>query len=191
LEYKLLIFDLEKCIGCGNCLTVCPTNAIVNEPTAFGHGSSEHNALKVINGKLIDKNICHQCTDAPCILACPKKILRKTEGSITVLDYDLTEEDKEKYEKVLEICATCKDTPCVEACPYNHIVIIPIFVHSKQLAVPIKCDQCKGDPECVKVCPTNALRYVSIREKSLDKRKLAEELAKSMGLPVKFIKVYT
>jgi len=189
VEYKLLIFDPEKCIGCGNCLTVCPTNAKINESISFGHGSSENNILKVINGKINDENICHQCTDAPCIQACPKKILKKTEQGITVLDYDLTSDNIEEYIQILEICKDCKDTPCIEACPYNHIVIVPLFIHSEKFVVPVKCDQCKGDPECVKVCPTNALRYVSIREKYFDKLKLAEELAKTTGLPVKYIKI--
>ena len=190
MEYKLLIFDPEKCIGCGNCLTVCPTNEIINESTSYGHGSSQNNVLKVINGKVSDQQICHQCTDAPCITACPKKIIKKTETGINVLDYDLTEEKIEEYIAILEVCNSCKDTPCIEACPYNHITIVPIFIHSDKFAVPIKCDQCKGDPECVKVCPTNALRYVSIREKFYDKLKLAEQLAKSSGMPVKIIGIY-
>lgn len=189
VEYKLIILDSEKCIGCGNCLTVCPTNAIINEPTSYGHGATLKNILKVINGKVSDLNICHQCTDAPCIQACPEKILKKNEDGITILDYDLSEDDIEKYKDVLKICQNCKDTPCIEACPYNHIVIVPIFIRSQKFAVPIKCDQCKGDPECIKVCPTKALRFVSIKEKFLDKLKLAEELAKSTGLPVRLIKI--
>ena len=165
MEYKLLVFDPEKCIGCGNCLTVCPTNAIIYEPTSYGHGSTVKNTLKVVNGKVSGENICHQCIgndklgNAPCIAACPEKILKKSDEGITLLGYDLTEEEIEKYQKILEICKKCKDTPCIEACPYNHITIVPIFIKSEKFAVPVKCDQCKGDPECVKWCETKAITY--------------------------------
>ena len=197
MEYKLLVFDPEKCIGCGNCLTVCPTNTIIFEPSSYGHGSTIKNTLKVVNGRISDENICHHCIgnekleSAPCISACPEKILKKNEEGITILDYDLTEEDVEKYQEILEICKKCDGTPCVEACAYNHITIVPIFIKSQKFVVPVKCNACEGDPECVKVCPTDALRYISFREKFLDKLKLAEELAKSTGLPVKLLKVFT
>ncbi|MHA1277696.1 MAG: 4Fe-4S dicluster domain-containing protein [Candidatus Helarchaeota archaeon] len=189
MDYKLLIFDAEKCTGCGNCL-ICPQNAIIYQPASFGHGATLKNILNVKNGRMGHGNeLCHQCTDAPCVEACPNKILKKTADGITVLNYDLTEENIKSFLEILEICKNCKEKPCIAACPYHHIGVVSVFIHSKEYKIPIKCDQCMGDPECVKVCPTNALSFVSIQTKFNDKVKLAESLAKGIGVYKKKLKI--
>jgi len=42
----------------------------------------------------------------------------------------------------------------VDACPFG-----AIYVH-EDYDLPIICDMCGGDPECVKKCPTGALRLI-------------------------------
>ena len=44
---------------------------------------------------------------------------------------------------------------CAEECPFGAII-----VHQDSKS-PFKCDLCKGDPACVKSCPTGALKYDS------------------------------
>jgi Fe-S-cluster-containing hydrogenase component 2 len=181
VEHKLLVFEAEKCSGCGNCLTVCPPNEVINSATTYGQGSILSNILRIENGKMTAENICHHCTDSPCKEACQKEVIEK-QALFTILRYDLTDENIEQYQGLLDICKDCEDYPCIKACPYEHIVLVPIYVRTERYTVPIKCDQCKGDPACVKVCPTGALRYISVEEKFSDKYKLAATLARSAGL---------
>ena len=51
-----------------------------------------------------------------------------------------------------EKCIGC--SACVWACPFgaSELDLITRVAH--------RCDQCDGDPLCVKHCPTGALRYV-------------------------------
>ncbi len=53
----------------------------------------------------------------------------------------------------VEECIGCSD--CVEACSFGGIVF------DEELGVPLKCDLCGGEPECVAMCPTGALQLVS------------------------------
>jgi Fe-S-cluster-containing hydrogenase component 2 len=43
---------------------------------------------------------------------------------------------------------------CTVACPFGNAVC------DAASGSIIKCDMCKGDPECVKFCPSEALTYV-------------------------------
>jgi Fe-S-cluster-containing dehydrogenase component len=48
-------------------------------------------------------------------------------------------------------CKTCG--ACASACRFKAIRIDPAE------GLPIKCDLCSGEPECVQVCVTDAIRY--------------------------------
>jgi len=54
-----------------------------------------------------------------------------------------------------EKCVGCGS--CAEACPFNSEGVIKPSVIAGKF---IKCDLCGGDPQCVEICPTGALRYV-------------------------------
>jgi len=43
---------------------------------------------------------------------------------------------------------------CTIACPFGNAVY---DASSKNI---LKCDQCNGDPECVRFCPSEALTYL-------------------------------
>jgi Fe-S-cluster-containing hydrogenase component 2 len=49
-------------------------------------------------------------------------------------------------------CIRCK--MCTVACPFGNA-----FYDAASRSI-IKCDMCKGDPECVRFCPNEALTYV-------------------------------
>ena len=84
---------------------------------------------------------CNQCTDAPCVTACPTEAMYKRPDGI--VDFDK------------EICIGCK--ACMAACPYDAIFINPED-HSAE-----KCNMCAHridaglEPACVSVCPTGAI----------------------------------
>lgn len=48
-----------------------------------------------------------------------------------------------------EKCVGCKE--CVNACPLN------IIKFDEKGGIPLVCDMCEGDPQCVKWCPSEAL----------------------------------
>jgi Fe-S-cluster-containing hydrogenase component 2 len=88
--------------------------------------------------------VCQQCADAPCIEACPQDaISRSPETTAVVVDK--------------ELCIQCG--ACVRACVIGLDQIEP----EQKLAIrleeemPLKCDLCEGNPQCVKFCPTEAL----------------------------------
>ena len=87
-------------------------------------------------------HLCAQCSDYPCVSACPVEALSTSKETGAVLV------DKEK-------CIACGR--CIDACPGK----IP-FIHPSDNYAVI-CDLCGGDPKCVKVCSEggwNALQLV-------------------------------
>ena len=81
---------------------------------------------------------CNQCTDAPCVAACPTEATYKRPDGFVDFDKD--------------VCIGCK--ACMAACPYDAIFINPED-HSAE-----KCNLCAHrldiglEPACVTVCPT-------------------------------------
>lgn len=88
--------------------------------------------------------VCHQCSDHPCVAACPPKVsaisVDAKTGAIII--------DQEK-------CVGIKCSQCRGACRQE--VAITFDPKSQKALV---CDLCGGDPQCVMACPTGALSFV-------------------------------
>ena len=80
---------------------------------------------------------CHQCRNAPCAEACPTEAIRKADAGYWVIDEAL--------------CTRCG--ACVTVCPFEAIGLA-------RSGMPIKCDTCAGEPQCVASCPSEALTWV-------------------------------
>ncbi len=153
---KILIVDHEKCTGCRLCEMVCAVkHAGVNNPLR-----SRIHVLKWPNEGFELPMLCNQCEKAPCISVCPKNALsRDTALSRVTLNYDL--------------CIGCK--MCVIACPFGGMGIDTV---ARQV---IKCDQCDGDPTCVRFCNPGALKFVPAFSVNLNKKRdAAYEFSKVM-----------
>ena len=129
---KALAADPKICSGCQVCQVVC----------SMTHGRSvdlERSRIYLRSNPFkgsFNPIICHQCTDFPCLKACPESAIQidEKDGAVLILD---------------EKCSGCRS--CEKACPFKAIR----FDHERNKA--FKCDLCKGEPECVKWCPTRAL----------------------------------
>lgn len=124
----------DLCQGCRACESVCSVFHLgVVNPAATG--------IKIEEEKLghFNQNVCQQCLDMVCAEACPVNAISRDSftGAVVIGDN----------------CIGCGK--CAKACPIDAINIIK--VNNKKLA--FKCDLCGGVPECVKICPRNALGW--------------------------------
>ena len=143
----VLLHDTARCVGCRRCELAC---------TEFNDGAASSYLSRVKVGRnlaassgvndsfKVVADTCKQCPHpVPCAEACPKGAIRadaKT-GARTV---DET------------LCVGCG--VCTVACPWAVITVNPTTHKS------IKCNLCDGNPECVRACPTGALKFVKWRD---------------------------
>ncbi len=155
------VIDLLRCIGCDTCIVGCK----MEHDTPEGQfrlqvlDSQENPDIERPTGVYPDLDMfwlptmCHHCTDAPCVQACPTRALFRDEGDGLVLL------DKDK-------CIGCQR--CGEECPYDALSFDP------QIGTADKCSACEHrlvdslDPVCVSVCPTRALHFGDLNDPDSD-----------------------
>jgi len=133
---KQIKVDVEKCTGCGQCALTCSFKNV-------GRFELVQSNICIIQWEeicLSVPSLCQQCSDTPCIVACPTEAIsvNPATGAI-VIDNDL--------------CTQCYE--CQEACRYQ-------VIHTTLTNYPLTCDLCGGDPKCVPVCFPGALSFVEI-----------------------------
>jgi Fe-S-cluster-containing dehydrogenase component/formate-dependent nitrite reductase membrane component NrfD len=135
------VLDQTRCIGCHACTTACKSENEVPLGVTRTYVKSAEVGIFPEARRTFQVTRCNQCTDAPCVAACPTQAMYKREDGI--VDFDK------------EICIGCK--ACMAACPYDAIFINPED-HSAE-----KCNMCAHrldvglEPACVTVCPTEAI----------------------------------
>jgi len=156
--------QIDKCIGCGRCVTACKIeNDVPKEPYFFrtwveryiikkdksvlvecneggaGELSSTMQEKDILRSFFVPK-LCNHCDNPPCAQVCPVGATFITEDGVVLVD--------EKR------CIGC--SYCIQACPYGARFMHPV-THTAE-----KCTLCyhrisKGlQPACVTVCPTQA-----------------------------------
>src|SRR6266581_5704514 len=135
------VLDQTRCIGCHACTTACKSENEVPVGVTRTYVKSVDVGVFPQVRRAFQVTRCNQCTDAPCVTACPTQAMfRRADG---IVDFDKS------------ICIGCK--ACMAACPYDAIFINPED-HSAE-----KCNMCAHrldvglEPACVTVCPTEAI----------------------------------
>lgn len=108
-----MVIDLNKCTGCGSCVTACRSeNNIPNagqEATQKGRTFLWMDMLEMVEGKYPDVHVryiprpCFQCDNPPCTRVCPvRATYRNDEGLVA---------------QIYHRCIGCRY--CMVACPYT------------------------------------------------------------------------
>ncbi|MGI2260682.1 4Fe-4S dicluster domain-containing protein [Shewanella sp. GXUN23E] len=154
--HYVMVFDQNKCVGCGDCKAAC--NKANDLPEGVSKVLLEQQSGRVEGqpcphcGKLdcgcerkFVRVSCQQCKNAPCVAVCPTGAAHKDPKTGVV-----TMDDSK--------CAGCKY--CIGACPYNARFI------NANTDVADNCDFClenklsKGElPACVQACRYDALVF--------------------------------
>ncbi len=122
------------CTGCRTCEVACSL-------FHFGECNPLRSAIRIIRrekGGLVTSLplVCRQCRETPCIEACPTEALSRESGSAPL------NIDREK-------CSACGE--CAAACPAGCLFL------DNQTDLPVPCDLCGGQPQCVLLCHSHCL----------------------------------
>jgi Fe-S-cluster-containing dehydrogenase component len=163
-HYYGMGIDIEKCIGCGQCVVACKTeNDVPLDPYHFNTWVERYviltnGAVQVdspnggmegfppttseggIRRTFFVPKLCNHCANPPCVQVCPVGATFITEDGVVLVDD--------------EYCIGCRY--CIQACPYGARWLHP------EKKVAAKCTFCYHRvvdglvPACVEVCPTGA-----------------------------------
>ncbi len=163
------VLDQTRCIGCHACTTACKSENDV----PVGVTRTYVKSVEVGTFPHVRRNFqvtrCNQCSDAPCVTACPTQAMYKRADGI--VDFDKS------------ICIGCK--ACIAACPYDAIFINPED-HSAE-----KCNFCAHrleiglEPACVSVCPTEAILVGDLNDPSSKVSRIVQREAVAVRRPEK------
>jgi Fe-S-cluster-containing dehydrogenase component/formate-dependent nitrite reductase membrane component NrfD len=135
------VIDQSRCIGCHACTIACKSENDVPIGVTRTYVKAVDVGTFPTARRAFQVTRCNQCSDAPCVAACPTAAMfRRPDG---IVDFDKA------------ACIGCK--ACIAACPYDAIFINPED-HSAE-----KCNFCAHridgglEPACVVVCPTQAI----------------------------------
>ncbi|GHV82991.1 electron transporter HydN [Spirochaetia bacterium] len=140
------------CIGCRTCMIACVVaheGKRIFEIDPDGY-SFNPRLFMVKTAKLSAPIHCHHCENAACKQSC-------TSGAITIQDNIVSINTKK--------CIGCKN--CIIACPFGAVELVEtaeVNNDNTPKKVANKCDLCTGvadKPQCVRVCPTEALKLVT------------------------------
>jgi Fe-S-cluster-containing hydrogenase component 2 len=135
-----LVCNPDICGGCRTCEAVC---SLTKEDIVNPRLSRIQVVKDELGGYVSEAMPCKQCAGPECLFACPTKALHV---------------DEKTGARVIDAtkCSGCK--LCIKAC----IATPKRVYYNAEKKVAFKCDLCRGDPQCVKYCPTGALTYVKV-----------------------------
>lgn len=165
-----MTIDIEKCVGCGNCVRACSReNKVADgyfrtwvERYHVTTGEREHPQVESPRGGIAGfppsakedersfyvPKLCNHCVDSPCVQVCPVGATFDAPDGVVLVD--------QSY------CIGCRY--CVQACPYGCRYIDPAR-HTVE-----KCNLCyhritKGlTTACCESCPTGARKLADLKD---------------------------
>ena len=200
---RFVIADPNKCIGCYTCMAGC----VVKHEQA---GLQAYPRLQVTHTRAGTMPIqCHHCDDPACAAVCPVKAISVQNQSVQINETlcigckmcslacpfgAITPHGT--------LPPSLQETGTFEQHRFNAEPRwpVPLYGQSGQMtelhpilawsigqkAVAVKCDLCQSSadgPECVRLCPTNALRLVESEDiERLSKNKRSSAVAEAAAL---------
>ncbi len=166
-----IVVDLEKCVGCYNCLMACKDEFVDNDWPPYTRKQQKHddkwiNPVRHERGSAPHTDVCfvtkmcQHCENAPCAKAAPGAVTKRPDG-IVLLDVYKAKGNRE----------------LVKACPFG------AFQWNEELKVAQKCTLCAHlldqgwkEPRCVQACPIRALSVVNCSDEDWEGLSNREEL---------------
>jgi len=139
-----LVVNPDRCTSCHRCELWCSLTheQVMNPMRARLHVVRREPSLDT-------PLVCLQC--GVCMAGCPFDAMRRdVRTGAVVIDE--------------EACKHCGI--CILSCPYGMLKYAP------DSRVPVKCDLCSGDPECVKHCREGALTYGDVNSVAAQRREV-------------------
>ncbi|MGD2215983.1 MAG: 4Fe-4S dicluster domain-containing protein [Gemmatimonadales bacterium] len=167
--------DVNKCIGCGQCVLACKTENDVPFESQYFNTWIERYVIRADEEVEVDSpnggidgftfmqgeggevrrtffvpKLCNHCAEAPCVQVCPVGATFTTEDGAVLVDD--------------EYCIGCRY--CIQACPYGARWLHP------ETHVAAKCTFCYHRlvdglvPACVEVCPTGARLFGQLERRA-------------------------
>ncbi len=152
--------SLDRCTGCKACVSACHSLNGLDDDEAW----RDTGVLIAPGWQQTITTACHHCEDPGCLNGCPVGAYEKDADTGIVRHLD-------------DQCIGC--SYCILKCPYD----VPKY--SKKRGIVRKCDMChqrlaEGEaPACVQACPTEAIRIVTISQKTRAERENSPALFQS------------
>jgi formate dehydrogenase iron-sulfur subunit len=162
--------DTTVCIGCKACEVACKE---WNQLPATGGGKHEMSGDSYDNTRRLDgehwrhvkfveqfsedrtdgrwlmmSDVCKHCVEAPCLEICPTGAIIRTEFDTVVIQSDT--------------CNGCR--ACIAACPFGVIGINDVSNVAQKCTLCYDRLQAGMEPACSQACPTDSIRFGTIRE---------------------------
>ncbi len=142
---KVIVVDQDRCNGCGLCEIACSL-------AKTGEWDKSRSRIRVCGWeteRVYLPILCRSCLEPVCTTVCPVNAVHRDEvGAIRV--------DRER-------CVNCFS--CVSACPNGGLHVDPV---ERKV---VRCDQCGGDPVCVRYCGETALLYMDEDDWRMDRKR--------------------
>ena len=166
-----VVVDLEKCVGCYNCMVACKDEHVGNKWLPYTDDQEKHNQkwispVKYERGTapftemFFVTRFCRHCKKAPCEKTAPDAVIRRKDGVV-----------------LLDAVAAKGNRKLVDACPYGNIS------WNAEIQAAQKCTMCAHllddgwlEPRCVQACPLRALSMVMCSDDDFEKIVIEQQL---------------
>lgn len=148
-----MVIDLKRCIGCSACTIACKLENRTSENVYWTKVLKTETGTYPAAKAVFMPRSCNQCTEAPCVRACPAGASHYTDQGVVMIDKDK--------------CMGCRY--CLLACPYHARSFekapttgIPGGDYKNHQGTVSKCIFCQDrvaegkKPACVSTCPAEA-----------------------------------